>query len=114
MSCSVLPAGSGPALELSSLDGDNGFAINGIAAEYFSGGSVSGAGDFNGDGIDDIVTGAWRTNPNEYGFGGAIYVIFGRSGGYRGASFELSSLDGSSGFEISSAADGILAPAAWP
>ncbi len=41
-----------PIFDLSSLDGTNGFTLNGIDANDFSGYSVSSAGDVNGDGID--------------------------------------------------------------
>ena len=44
-------------LNLSSLDGTNGFKINGAAANDQSGLSVSGAGDVNGDGFDDMLIG---------------------------------------------------------
>ncbi len=44
--------------ELSSLDGSNGFQINGIDSGDRSGYSVSNAGDVNGDGIDDVIIGA--------------------------------------------------------
>ena len=84
-------------IELSELDGSNGFKINGIGKDDNSGGSVSGAGDVNGDGIDDIVIGA----------AGAIggdsddesYVIFGENN-WSNASIDLSDLDGSNGFKI--------------
>ena len=46
------------ALDLSDLNGTNGFTINGIDAGDYSGYSVSSAGDVNGDGIDDIIIGA--------------------------------------------------------
>ena len=45
-------------LELSSLNGTNGFVINGIDASDYSGRSVSSAGDINNDGYDDIIIGA--------------------------------------------------------
>ena len=46
------------ALDLSDLNGTNGFTINGIDAYDYSGRFVSSAGDVNGDGIDDIIIGA--------------------------------------------------------
>ena len=51
-------SGFSASLELSSLDGSNGFVLNGIDEDDFSGNSVSGAGDINGDGFDDILIGA--------------------------------------------------------
>ena len=62
--------------ELSSLDGDNGFALNGIDTVDFSGNSVSSAGDVNNDGIDDIIIGASKADPNGNN-SGETYVVFG-------------------------------------
>jgi|GEM_PF-2500417 len=81
-----------PTLEVANLDGNNGFAINGITDDDFSGVAVSGAGDVNGDGLDDLVVSA-KTSDNN----GQIYVIFGQAEGFD-AEFNLSSLDGSNGF----------------
>jgi hypothetical protein len=52
-----------PAFNLSTLNGSNGFAINGIAADDLSGFSVSSAGDVNGDGFDDLIIGAIVPTP---------------------------------------------------
>ena len=90
-------SGFGAGLDLSTLDGSNGFAINGIA-NYFSGRSVSSAGDVNGDGFDDLIIGATAADPNGIG-SGQSYVVFGRNSGLD-ASFNLSTLDGSNGFAI--------------
>jgi len=65
----------------------------------FSGGSVSSAGDVNGDGFDDLIIGAPRANPNNQDNAGSSYVVFGKAAGF-GASFNLSALDGSNGFVI--------------
>ena len=82
------------AFELSSLDGSNGFVLKGVDAGDFSGGSVSGAGDINGDGFDDLVIGASLADP-----GGESYVVFGSDEGFA-STFDLSSLDGSNGFVL--------------
>ncbi len=70
--------GSSGVLELSALDGSNGFALNGINADDWSGFSVSGAGDVNGDGVDDIIIGALAADPNG-DRPGQSYVVFGRA-----------------------------------
>ena len=48
---------------LDTLDGSNGFRLDGIDANDNSGFSVSTAGDVNGDGYDDILVGANRARP---------------------------------------------------
>jgi hypothetical protein len=93
-------------LELSSLDGTNGFSILAPTGAKFAGFAVHSAGDVNGDGIADIVIGA----PGTDGFGaasgsGAAYVVFGKEGGF-GSSISLGSLTGSNGFKIAGAASG--------
>jgi len=92
-------SGFGAGLDLSTLNGSNGFAINGIAAADYSGISVSSAGDVNGDGIDDLIIGARSADPNGISYAGQSYVVFGSNSGF-GASVNLSDLDGSNGFAI--------------
>ena len=46
-------------MNLSSLTGADGFVLNGEATNDASGFSVASAGDVNGDGIADLVIGAW-------------------------------------------------------
>ena len=87
---------------LSDLNGTNGFKINGIAADDFSGYSVSNAGDINNDGIDDLIIGALFADPNGNSEAGQSYVVFGRTNlGSRGTgTFNLSNLNGTNGFFI--------------
>ncbi len=92
-------SGFGSDLNLSSLNGSNGFVINGIDSGDYSGSSVSSAGDINGDGFDDLIIGAFRADPNSQSDAGESYVVFGSNSGF-GASFNLSSLNGSNGFVI--------------
>ena len=86
-------------LELSALDGADGLVFRGIDGEDFSGRSVSSAGDVNGDGLDDLLIGAFWADPNGNPYAGESYLVFGRPGGFP-AELELSTLDGSNGFVI--------------
>ena len=86
-------------IALSSLDGSTGFQINGEAGGDRSGRSVSSAGDVNGDGFDDLIIGASDADPNG-SLSGSSYVVFGKASGFD-ATIELSTLDGSTGFQIS-------------
>ena len=97
-------------LELSSLNGTNGFVINGIDEDDYSGDSVSSAGDINNDGYDDIIIGAYKADPNG-DKSGESYVVFGKATGYS-ASLELSSLNGTNGFVINGidASDRVVVP----
>ncbi|MBD2108168.1 bluetail domain-containing putative surface protein [Nodosilinea sp. FACHB-13] len=89
-----------PVLNLSTLNGSNGFVINGIAADDNSGFSVSNAGDINNDGIDDLIIGADGADPNGNSNAGESYVVFGGTGVGSSGSFNLSDLNGSNGFVI--------------
>jgi len=90
----------GAVVELSNLDGSNGFTINGIDASDYSGRSVSGAGDINGDGVDDLIIGAFGAGPDGNAYAGESYVVFGGGDVGRTGNIELSELDGSDGFVI--------------
>ncbi|ARV57231.1 hypothetical protein BZZ01_00045 [Nostocales cyanobacterium HT-58-2] len=85
--------GSGNSIDLNALNGTNGFVINGTQANERVGQAVSSAGDFNGDGIDDLIVGSYArnifeftnptTNQKETLFSdGRTYVIFGKKGGF--------------------------------
>ncbi|MHC5767539.1 MAG: hypothetical protein ACYTXI_18310 [Nostoc sp.] len=96
--------GFSPTLNLSDLNGANGFAINGIATFDFSGYSVSSAGDVNDDGIADLIIGAWQADPNGDS-SGQSYVVFGKSTDFS-PTLDLSSLDSTNGFVINGIAEG--------
>ncbi|MFT5423856.1 MAG: hypothetical protein ACI89L_001647 [Phycisphaerales bacterium] len=92
--------GSSGSINLSSLNGSNGFVLNGVDVDDRSGISVSSAGDMNGDGVDDVIIGAYRADPNGIGFAGESYVVFGAVGVGSSGSINLSSLNGSNGFVL--------------
>jgi hypothetical protein len=93
-------------LDVSSLDGINGFQILGEDAGDGSGGSVASAGDVNGDGFGDLIIGASNAGDvSQYGYPGASYVVFGGAGGFP-ASLDLSVLDGVNGFQINGESSG--------
>ena len=93
------PGGFGGALDLAALDGTNGFRLDGIDAYDFSGCSVSGAGDVNGDGFADLIVGALGADPVGRTSAGESYVVFGDPGGFGGA-LDLAALDGTNGFRL--------------
>jgi hypothetical protein len=70
----LYPAGGG--------DGTRGFVLTGIDADDHSGGSVSAAGDVNGDGIGDVIVGARLADPRGVQSAGESYVVFGSSTGF--------------------------------
>jgi len=92
--------GSSGSLDLSSLDGTDGFVINGLADGDYSGTSVSAAGDVNSDGVADVIIGAETADANGNVSAGQSYVVFGRNGIGNGGSLNLSALDGANGFII--------------
>ena len=94
-SAPVLPA----SIDFASLDGTNGFIINGVAAGDTSGRSVSNAGDVNGDGFADIIIGVAGAAPGGLTLAGESYVVFGGADGFA-PSLDLGALDGTDGFAI--------------
>ncbi len=82
-------------VDLAALDGTNGFKLTGAESDY-AGSAVSGAGDINGDGFDDVIVGATRQPAGEPG---AAYVFFGKALGFA-ADLDLAGLNGANGFKF--------------
>ncbi len=83
-------------VQLSAVTGGvGGFVLNGVSGSQ-SGHAVSGAGDVNGDGLDDLVVGA--------PFGGRAYVVYGKADTF---AVQLDAVStGAAGFELLTEADG--------
>ena len=78
------------------LEGGKGLRIRGPANSDWFGHSVSGGGDINGDGFDDLIIGAVVGDPTGGTDAGQAYVIYGRDFTQGGDSIKLgSSLAGS-------------------
>jgi hypothetical protein len=94
---SLLPSGGG--------DGSRGFVLEGIDEGDVTGGAARGAGDVNGDGIDDLIIGALSADPGGKSGAGEAYVVFGSTQPFPPV-FPLATLypagggDGSSGFVL--------------
>ena len=82
---------------LSTLNGTNGFRLDGTAANNYTGSSLD-TGDFNGDGYDDLFIGSAADDRNGTD-SGTVYLVYGKSGSWA-ASMSLSSLNGANGTYI--------------
>ncbi len=72
--------------------------INGEKTNDYSGYSVSNAGDINGDGLDDLIVGAYGADPTTGTSAGKTYVVFGTT---NNAAINLSAVaKGSGGFVV--------------
>ena len=92
-----------PVVSLSDIAaGTGGFVINGQCTCDFSGSSVSNAGDVNGDGLADLIIGAYGVGSTSGYYVGKSYVVFGRS---TTTAIDLGTL-GSKGFAINGESDG--------
>lgn len=63
--------------------------VFGADASDTSGSAVRGAGDVNGDGIDDIMISAPSASPLGRTSAGIVYIIFGRLGGFENSTIDL-------------------------
>ena len=79
-------------------NGTGGFKIIGEASGDKAGYSVSNAGDVNGDGFDDLIVGAYRSDTGGVD-AGAAYVVFGAASGITSVDLDAIAL-GTGGFKI--------------
>ncbi|HYC01103.1 MAG TPA: hypothetical protein VEC57_18355 [Candidatus Limnocylindrales bacterium] len=91
------------ALDLSSYDEADGFRVEGNAPEDFAGIAVSGAGDFNADGLEDLLIGAPGVDAANAEERGEAYLLFGREG-LDLDGMDLSEIDESTGLRLLGAA----------
>jgi hypothetical protein len=92
--------GAGGSIDPSTLDGSNGFTINGTNPGERLGDSVISNSDINNDGIADLIIGVPNADPNDINNAGSTYVVFGGTNIGAGGSIDPSTLDGSNGFVI--------------
>ena len=83
-------------IDLANLDGSHGYVLNGVSAGDFTGNSVSGAGDLNDDGYDDLVIGGGLADGDTYViFGGPSLAALDAADSNEDGMLELANLDGS-------------------
>ena len=91
-------------IDLTTLDGTDGFRIEGGSASEYAGIVVSGVGDVDGDGIADLAIGSRRADVAGRTDAGAAYILYGSADPFA-ATIQTSSITGALGF-------GILGPTA--
>jgi hypothetical protein len=89
------------AFKLASLNGSNGFRLDGVSAEDWSGFRVANAGDVNADGFADLIIGAPNASPGGLKAAGSSYLVFGNRDSPGG--MNLAMLDPQSGVRIDGA-----------
>lgn len=73
----AIEKGTDGVIDLAALSAAEGVLIKGIDSFDESGISVSSAGDVDGDGLDDVIIGAWRADPNGLTDAGESYLVYG-------------------------------------
>jgi len=101
----------GGAFNLAWLDGIVGVRFEGGEDSGYAGDGVIGAGDTNGDGLDDVLINAYRTDTFGRVDSGTAYLVYGKSGGFshNDGIVDLPTLNGTNGVAIvGRVADGFL------
>jgi len=100
----VVFGGSLPSrFDLSALNGSNGFVINDFSIDNILGFSIGEVGDFNRDGIDDILIGTSQADANGNIDSGKSYVVFGDRDGNFPTNIDLARLDSRDGLVLNGA-----------
>lgn len=89
----------GATVDVDALDASQGFRIDGAQAQTFQTSVVSGGGDVNGDGFDDLIIGGKSSLYNGVRTGDAT-VVFGAADAPAGAVFDLADLDATEGIVL--------------
>ncbi|MDQ0463374.1 Ca2+-binding RTX toxin-like protein [Caulobacter ginsengisoli] len=93
-------------LDVAALNGTNGFKISGSASAAASnflglGSQISGVGDVNGDGYDDLAV-SYLFSKEAGNAAGSTYIVFGAAGGFA-ANLNVTALNGTNGFRVDGA-----------
>jgi len=102
LSVSPIPSILKKEINLSELDGTNGFTLLGIDPYDFAGADVAIVGDLNNDGFDDAIVSDRAADPSRVRHADESYVVFGGPGGFP-TTFSLAGLNGANGFRIDGA-----------
>jgi hypothetical protein len=91
-------------VDVSPLDGADGFRIKGPRDVIWAAYSIASAGDINGDGFSDLIVGAAKVHEQESDYHGdnfrpLAYVVFGNGSAFP-ETVRLSALDGAQGFLV--------------
>jgi hypothetical protein len=101
-------------IDLASPLGARGIRIDGTAVRGYLGRAVDGAGDVNGDGIDDVLIGEYAADPSSRTDAGSTYVLYGSASptdvtvnslGARGFRIDGAATNDLSGFHLGNAGD---------
>jgi hypothetical protein len=101
-------------IDLASPLGTRGIRFDGTAVNGYLGRAVDGAGDVNGDGIDDVVIGEYAADPSSRTDAGSTYVLYGSASptdvtvnslGARGFRIDGAATNDLSGFHLGNAGD---------
>lgn len=93
-------------IDLVTFDGNNGAIFSGAASEDRAGTAVHGSGDFNGDGIADLIISARGADPSGLNAAGTVYVVYGDNGVRLSSPFDLGTIDGTNGSRLNGATNG--------